>query len=115
MEFVAYKSTNEKRYELRVVYTLPGSAAEKSGIKRGHWIALNNGEKITTIDDIEQFLSGDAKLVTVIDYGALPIDESTGHYSPKIYEIQLAKSEITYDHPIVKNTIFTYEILNLGD
>ena len=114
IEFVAYKITNENRYELRVMYTLPGSAAEKSGIKRGHWIALNNGEKITTIDDIEQFLSGDAKLVTVIDYGELTIDESTGNYSPKIYDIQLAKSEITYDNPIVKNTIFNEESCNVG-
>ena len=60
-EFVLYNIVDDSGslgyYYARVLYVLPGSPAEKAGLKRGAWITAINGQEITS-QNYESLLNG---------------------------------------------------------
>ena len=117
IEFIAYRIINSQnefqRYELRVMYVLPGSPAEKSGVKRGHWIYTIDGNYLNTVADVEKIYSGSNKTLQVFDYGNLTVD-SEGYYQPATFTVNLQPSIQMYDNPILKDTIFELPTCNMG-
>ncbi|MGL4292925.1 MAG: S41 family peptidase [Bacteroidales bacterium] len=97
IEFVLYSFANVDYYYARVLYVIPGSPAEKCGVRRGMWIKKINSEEITSAN-WKLLQSGNGAKLEVYE-GVL----TNNIQNTRV--INLGSQESLYETPFLKDTV----------
>ena len=93
------------------MYVLPGSPAEKAGLKRGMWIGKINNSYINDISILNSLYSGGELVLEVEDYRNVYFGEAE---APEVKSLTVSGAIEMYNNPILKDTVFSLENENVG-
>lgn len=92
----------ENYYYARILYVLPGSPAEKAGLRRGNWIFYINGARITS-DNYKQLMNG----------GEIKLRVSKSTTSPG-KDMTVSPSVATEENPLFLDTVLNVNNTRVG-
>lgn len=104
-EFASF-ATQDGKYYAWVLYVVPGSAADKAGLKRGDWIVAKNSTtpNITSIDD---YKSGSATKLTLAKY----MGNGVFQY---LKEVEIGASQVLTFSPLLKDSVYSIDGRKIG-
>lgn len=110
MEYIIFQHINREYYGI-VTYVLPGSSAEREGVRRGHIFSKVDGERLTRTNQSKLLFNSNTSMT--IDLNKLEVRAGVEVVTLERDNVVLTKTELT-ENPIFAKKIHDYGTQKVG-